>query len=243
MALAFVKKDPNTTPPAEATGVASLATTFDSNTASGNLLVATGTTWVGGTAPTMTFSDNKSNDWSSLAVSQLSPASVVRAAIGYAANVTGGSTHTVTLTPSVTCDLCLGVAEHSGVALSSPISGTPVGAGGSSTAPSSGATTPAANALYIGAAAYAGATTTLVLNWASATQLHNEPDTTYPTLGSAYIIGSGSMTAQWTLGASREWAACVAAFAEAGDTPPDYGTPRDHSGCKPWSSIWRPARA
>jgi len=22
-----------------------------------------------------------------------------------------------------------------------------------------------------------------------------------------------------------------------------YGTPRDHSGCKPWSSIWRPARA
>ena len=24
---------------------------------------------------------------------------------------------------------------------------------------------------------------------------------------------------------------------------PDYGTPRDHSGVKPWSSIWRPARA
>ena len=243
MAIAFVKKDPNTTLPAEATGVASLATTFDSSTTSGNLLVATGTTWISGTAPTMTFSDNKSNDWSVNAISQLGSGSAVRVAIGYAAGVTGGATHTVTVTPSATCDICLGAEEISGAKTSSPITGTPVGAAGSSTAPSSGSTTPAGNAICVGAMAYTGTSTTMALNWTSATQLHNEPDTGYPTLGSAYILASGAQTAAWTLGASHAWGACVAAFAEAGDTPPDYGTPRDHSGCKPWSSLWRPARA
>jgi len=215
MAIALVKKDPNATIPAEATGVASLGTTFDSNTTSGNLLVATASTWISGTAPTMTFSDNKSNDWSVNAISQLGSGSAIRVAIGYSASVTGGATHTVTVTPSASCDICLGAEEISGAKTSSPITGTPVGAAGSSTAASSGSTTPAGNAIVIGAAVYTGATTTLVLNWASASQLHNEPDTTYPTLGSAYIATSGAQTAAWTLGASRAWGACVAAFAEA----------------------------
>jgi len=217
MGIAFVKKDPNTTIPAEANGVASLAATFDTDTTSGNLLVGIGSTFVGsGTSPTHTYSDNKANDWSSLAVHQLSTSyTLSRASIGYSAGITGGASHTITLTPASTCDICLGVAEFSGVAASSPISGTPVGAGSSSTAVSSGATTPAANALYIGASCYNGTSRTFILNWSGATELHNEASTTYATLGSAYKITSGSQTAEWTLGQIENWACCIAAFAEA----------------------------
>jgi len=49
----------------------------------------------------------------------------------------------------------------------------------------------------------------------------------------------------WTGGSTPSWAAGAVAIKPAAEEVPyiGYGTPRDHSGCKPWSSIWRPARA
>ena len=49
----------------------------------------------------------------------------------------------------------------------------------------------------------------------------------------------------WTGGSNLVWAAGAVAIKPAAEEVPyiGYGTPRDHSGCKPWSSIWRPARA
>jgi len=56
------------------------------------------------------------------------------------------------------------------------------------------------------------------------------------------LSGSGTKTVSWTKATSNGWR--VAGIAIMTDVLPDpYGTPQDHSGCKPWSSIWRPARA
>jgi len=56
------------------------------------------------------------------------------------------------------------------------------------------------------------------------------------------LSGSGTKTVSWTKATSNGWRVVGIALQTA-DVADPYGTPQDHSGCKPWSSIWRPARA
>ena len=56
------------------------------------------------------------------------------------------------------------------------------------------------------------------------------------------LSGSGTKTVSWTKATSAGWRVAGIALQTA-DVADPYGTPQDHSGCKPWSSIWRPARA
>ena len=56
------------------------------------------------------------------------------------------------------------------------------------------------------------------------------------------LSGSGTKTVSWTKATSQGWR--VVGIVIMTDVLPDtYGTPHDHSGVKPYSSLWRPARA
>lgn len=80
--------------------------------------------------------------------------------------------------------------------------------------------------------------------WATVNEL--ESGATYMAFSHTERIVSADTTddAAWTLGSSSTGNCCVAALKEAApaETPADYGTPYDHDGVKPWSSIWRPGR-
>ena len=55
------------------------------------------------------------------------------------------------------------------------------------------------------------------------------------------LSGSGTKTVSWTKATSEGWRVAGIALQTAESADP-YGTPRDHSGTKPFSSFWRPAR-
>ena len=56
------------------------------------------------------------------------------------------------------------------------------------------------------------------------------------------LSGSGTKTVSWTKATSQGWR--VVGIVIMTDVLPDtYGTPQNHSGVKPYSSLWRPARA
>ena len=55
------------------------------------------------------------------------------------------------------------------------------------------------------------------------------------------LSGSGTKTVSWTKATSDGWRVAGIALQTAESADP-YGTPRDHSGTKPFSSFWRPAR-
>ena len=242
MAITFVKKDPNTTLPAQASNAVSLTVTFDSDTASGNFIGCLACGWRSGAFPTLTFGDNKSNGYENATYVNHTTDYIV-GYIGFVGAITGGSNHQVTATADAGATyIGFGAVEVSGPGTT--VSGTPASATGSGTAVASGTTTPTGNALYLGIAVKTGSAsvTWSIAPWTDGVQVHNQPDTAVDPMASGYEIGSGAQGASWTLSSVIQWAACIAAFAEA-EVIDTYGTPRDHTGCKPWSSIWRPARA
>lgn len=243
MAIAFVKKDPNTTLPAQASNAVSLTVTFDTDTTTGNFIGCLACGWRSAAFPTFTFGDNKGNGYANAKYVNHGTDFMV-GYIGFVGNATGGSNHQVTATADAgATEIGFGAIEVSGVGTA--VSGTPASATGSGTAVASGTTTPTGNALYLGIAVKTGGTspTWSIAPWTGGVEIHNQPDPAVDPMASGYEIASGAQGASWTLSTGIAWAACVAAFDEGSPPPDPYGTPRDHSGVKPWSSIWRPARA
>lgn len=98
----------------------SVTVTFNSATTSGNLLVLCVTSYYAGAnaGGTWTVSDNKGNTWSSATSSD----TFSRIQIFYAENITGGSSHQVTLSVSGIAAYMIATAvEYSGVATSSSL--------------------------------------------------------------------------------------------------------------------------
>lgn len=137
----------------------------------------------------------------------------------------------------------LEIVEYSGADVTSSRVAATNGASGTSSAAASGNAASGMAGVFCGVlGVYAGGTVTLTQDGAFSLLDEYEDGSTHEV--SSYIerIVSSDTTdsADWTLGSSQDWCACVAVYKQAsGDT---YGTPYDHSGTKPWSFIWRPGR-
>lgn len=208
---------------AQATGVqsvgsvASVTKSYTSSTTTGNNLIASVSCYKDGAATTFTVADNKGNGNFTSARRQTAasgPGNVVVEGF-YKENASGGSSHSITATPNASAYVTIAIEEWSGLKTSTSEdvdnSGT-----GSSTTPSSGAASPTGTCVYIGAVTHDGATTTITPNTGGGwTQSYEAEDASNMPINAQYIVGTGSKTATWTLGASRAWTAIVMTFQEA----------------------------
>ena len=205
---------------ASESGAATPLTTSGITTTSGNLLVA-GISFDSGTLNTITgVTDSKGNTWSK--ATELDSACLV--SLWYAPNITGGAAHTVTVAYNDGVGSAIGVVvqEFSGIAATSPLDRT-VSAQGTSTAPSSGATsaTTQADELVVGLVGWAGATTTPTLGAGYTNLGHISLTDASAAMQSKVVAATSAQTAAMTLAASRDWAAICATFkaASAAGTP------------------------
>lgn len=100
----------------------SIVITFDSNTTSGNMIIVYASSYYDDSAGTWTVSDNKSNAYSQAVA--VGGSSAGRARIYYAESISGGSSHEVTLSSTVSSFYLLTIAEYSGLATSSSLDKT-----------------------------------------------------------------------------------------------------------------------
>jgi hypothetical protein len=203
----------------QAKSVTSVSKTFAAASAANNLVVAGGAANFG-TAGTQTFTFSDTvNAWST-DVSDSTTSQTGHVAVGHAVATTG-ATLTVTMTMSASASLlALSVNEYSGGATASPYDTGNKG-GGTSTAPSSGAATPAsAGSLAVGCLSCGATTITAGTGW---TERQNVGTSTNgrPSEFEDALNVSGSQTATWSLSTSVGWQAALAIYkpAAAAATP------------------------
>jgi hypothetical protein len=209
MAIAFVAKTVDT----RASGVNSDSVTLNGVT-SGALLILTAScfsaSWDG------TISVSGGGTWALAA--QAGSTADGKIFIYYCASATGGNT-TVTVDPNgTTCDIDLTLSEWSGAA-ASPLDVAPTATTGTSTAPAiSSGTLAQADELIVAITTQISADTTLTIDGTYTEIGENESNTGGQCYNAQYKIVSStsSDTADWTLGASRTWYACLASFKASG---------------------------
>lgn len=216
MAVAFVQAKAST----EGSSVTSLATTFDSSTTSGNLIhVQTAVYDTDATPPTnFSVTDSKSNTYSNTGAPAVTFSTEARIEAKYAANITGGASHQVTVSPGDTVYMTVGLIELSGAATSSPADGQNSNSG-TGTAVSSGNVTPTTNGMFVAGMSYDGSSTTIAVNWTSGTQrleIDENNDACAQNIATKAATASTLDNAGWTLGTSTPWAATIIAYKEAG---------------------------
>ncbi len=224
MVAAFVQS----TSASESGNATPLATTGITTT-SGNLLVA-GITFDSGTLNTITgVTDSKGNTW--VKAVELDATDLV--GIWYAANIVGGSAHTINIAynDSVGDAISCVVQEFSGIATSSPLDKTAI-ADGTSTAPNSGASaaTTQADELVVGVAGWFGATTTASLGSGYSNLAQVAKANASTAMESKVVAATGAQTAAFTLAASRDWACAVATFKAASGGGGGGGNPAQARG-------------
>ena len=205
--MAFVKSTTGNT-----TSSPTTTTAFTGSTTSGNLIVVTTSDDSGTTANGITVTDSKGNAYSKV----IHAANASTLSMWYAANITGGASHTVTATwdEAATGRVTVIAEEHDGGFTTLDKS---TSAAGSSTTPSSGATaaTTVASETVVGGVSYGGTATTVSLG------------ATYSNLGTVSVADAGSgqesktvsatgaQTATFGLAASRAWVCGVLTFSGA----------------------------
>lgn len=163
----------------------------------------------------ITVTGNNSTSWSRVISTSLAATFDLEVWVAY--NIPGGAAQTVTATDSGGgVDSLIIVEEWSGAATSSAADKS-IGATGSGTALSSGAsaTTTQANELVIGAGVVSG---NVVMTAGSGYTNLNKVNTTFTTLAfeSKVVAATGAQTAAMTSGTTGSWACQVATFKEAG---------------------------
>ncbi len=131
-----------------------LSITLGSATTTGHLLavIVAGKAASGSTAPTFTVSDTSGGTWTQAAYEALNTSGGYSVAIWYLANITGESSHSVSVTPSIASYLSIGVYEISGAATASPLGATAVNNGSGTNPAAIGATCAAGSFLLAGTA-------------------------------------------------------------------------------------------
>jgi hypothetical protein len=193
---------------------------------------------------TMSVTDNKSNTWiKAVGVENDGDTSHrTRAEVWYVANATGGATHTVSVTPSTAATCAIGIAEYDPTG--SPVTLDSTGTGtGNSTAPSCSVTAASSADLFVGAACVprdsSGPIWKIEGGWTNVYTQGPQTDggtegISFETLGEITTQSPGSQTASWTIGATHQWAAVVAAFQpSAGTFDPSTGFPWPQSYVQP----------
>ena len=218
MAVAYVKNAVS----AEGSSVSSISTSaFSGSTSNGNTIAAIAYIFdPDGTPPTnFSFTDAKSNTYNTItnAVRTFGVASAARCEMEYATNITGGTSHTVSVSPGDTgLYITLGAIEMSGVDTATPVDQSGNNAGNSTTPAVS--ITPTANGLFLAAVGYDASATTITEEgspWTLAYELDENNDAmAQNVIYNAATNGSGD-TANWTLGDARQWGVIAAVFKEA----------------------------
>lgn len=200
-----------------------LTVTFDSSTTSGNAIVCNISGWDTGAnpGPTITCADNKGNTYTanSAGLQATSGAGIVHQF--YCVNISGGSSHQVTMGTSGAVTLeykSLEILELSGVETSSPIDGTPIGRvlGFSGSHATNSITTTADASIVIFAATEDGGMTATLNN----SYIETEDAATGQPLHAGYLIkspaGSTNVTFSWSSSAAS---ASVGLALKAGSAP------------------------
>jgi len=191
-------------------------TTGSRTTTAGNLITGHAASYeFSGTGGTIVISDNKSNSYTEPNQLEINVGGDgVNVAMAYNANGTRGTTHTVSTTFGGGSNAhTLAAHEWSGIeATPTVVSATNTG---TSTAVSASATAGAAS-LYIGTMVYGGVSTTIAVN-GSTQASETDENSDFQAQAVAYRVTlTGANSVAWTLAASRQWAALVSAFTEAG---------------------------
>jgi len=182
--------------------------TLSNSVTSGNLIAVGLTTW--NTAiPTSSIHDNKGNTYTKVGEAKNGSD---RAAIFYAANVTGGSSFTVSSTAGGT----LSVHEYSGVATSSPLDMFATSTGTSATPQSGNVTTTIDHELYFGVAWSEGSGAwNATSGYALRTQEQDNASHERHATEDKVVTTATSTRAKFTISASNPWAAMIATFKPA----------------------------
>lgn len=195
-----------------AASVTSLAVSFDSTPSVGQHCVAfCGVRHTALGTPQIDCNDNQSNTYTEDAnISQ----GRARSEFNTAPITTASGTFTVTIDSDVvTTNLVLGLLAAAGQDTTTPIEAVNSG-GGSSTSPTSNGVTPAANALYCAFAVCQTVSQTITEEGGVGWTLLSESEGGQVVHSALYQIGSGSKTANWTLGTGGNWAATIVAVKE-----------------------------
>jgi hypothetical protein len=190
------------------TNTATPSCQFNSNTSSGNLIVAI---YEGGANRAVTsVTDSQSNSYVK-AIAQGGTATP--AEIWYALNIVGGTTPTVTVTIASACTFnVVEIYEFSGILSSAAADGAGSSAGGSSVSPASGNfTTANANDLIISGMQCANTSTAGTSGWNVESTSHQ----------SEYLIVSatGTYNATYTQNLTGTWSVCLFAFKGSATNP------------------------
>jgi hypothetical protein len=185
---------------------------FTTSTTSGNFLVVAIGNDSGLTGTITSITDSKGNTYAKAN----DIATSVSLSVWYAANITGGSSHTITVNfnDSNTGNVSIVAQEFSGIMASGALDKT-AAATGTSTSPSSGATatTTQANELVVASLVTAGTATTTTAG-AGYSNLGGPTTITDARTAQAskIVAATGTQTATFTLAASRTWACIVTTF-------------------------------
>lgn len=193
--------------------VASLAKAFASNLGANSLVVASGVGNAETGLTTTSVTDSKSNSYTR-DVNLADPGTpTTQCAIYSAQNSTSGAC-TVTLDPTGSDTVSLGIAEFSGMATSSPVSTTATG-NGNSGSPVTGNLVTSGNTAIVAIVSHAGATNTLTPG-GTYTQIAEDEDATEMPFNNFYkIVGAGTYTADASIGATVKWVIVAVAYKEA----------------------------
>ena len=180
--------------------------TFDNATTSGNLIVvfaATSGEALGVSATT----DTETNSWTQAA---LSAGANSETAIYYTTTNLMGASHAITVNPSGTSVyIDQIITEWSGITLSSADAQN-IGAGVGTAV--SGSITPTVRALIVGGMEHENGT--VAITETETLICEDQDGADYPYSVSWKIVDAGATTMAWTIGASTQWRASVAAFVE-----------------------------
>lgn len=200
---------------------ASIDITFDSSTTSGNVIVVQMfANVIIGSAPHSTVTDNKGNQYGTCHQREEHSANNIQQLYSYwCNNITGGATHTLTVTVSEssanTADLNVIVYEvNSSAGVGAVMISRAATAEGSSTTPSSGNIITDETALFVGICNQANATSYVQqLSWTETIDSNQS--------SAAYIVQAAGTYdyAPTMVGLTGDWVAAVVAFVEVGLDP------------------------
>lgn len=198
-----------------ASGLASPVTTpaFTAATTTGNLIVVAVSNDSGGTVTTTGVTDNKGNAYTKV----LGTSSSSALDIYYAANISGGTGHTVAVNWSLAAASNLSVVAQEFSGMSATPLDVFVSALGSDAAPSSGPTavTTQANELVVGIVSFDATATTVALGSGYSNLNYVNAESASTGMESKMVTSTGAQAATFTLGEARLWIAATVTFKTA----------------------------
>lgn len=208
MAIAFVQGSTGG-------GAGTTVVTVGITTTTGNLLVVG---VVNKLATATGISDSKSNTWTNLYLNNI--ATSENLSLWYAKNITGGASHTVSITVSAGGgDCAIVVQEFSGIDTTSPFDIKGIGANTATMSLTSGASSSTTNAndLVVGFMATTTCSPSLGSGYSNLTAKNNS--TSEAAMESQVVAATGAQTATFTANINASGNVAVATFKAAGGSP------------------------